>query len=83
MALPQDSRTRRPIAGLTAMYIGTYERLGVNVYASNRDVIRAASRKLRPEIRFVRKHRRTRHAFYREMIACHRAALELVVRFRL
>jgi hypothetical protein len=65
------------------MYHGTYERLGVTVYASNRDVIKAASRKLKPEARFGRKQRKARHAFYREILACHRAALELVITFRL
>jgi hypothetical protein len=65
------------------MYTGTYERLGVTVFASNREVIKAASHKLRPEARFGRKRRNARHAFYREMLACHRSALELVIRFRL
>jgi hypothetical protein len=65
------------------MYTGTYERLGVSVFASTRKVIRAASRKLRPEATSSRKHRKARHAFYREMLACHRAALELVILFRL
>jgi hypothetical protein len=65
------------------MYTGTYERLGVTVFASNRDVIKAPSRNLKPEARFARKHRKARHAFYREILACHRAALELVIVFRL
>jgi hypothetical protein len=61
----------------------TYERLGVTVYASDRAVIRAASRKLRRGVRFGRKHRHARHAFYRDMLARHRAALQLVIAFRL
>jgi hypothetical protein len=65
------------------MFTSTYERLGVTVFASSREVIRAASRKLKPEARFGRKHREARHAFYREMIACHRATLEIVIVFRL
>ena len=65
------------------MYTGTYERLGVTVFASNREVIRAASRKLKPGARSDRKQRTARHAFYRTMLACHGAALELVIRFRL
>jgi hypothetical protein len=65
------------------MYTGTYERLGVTVFASNREVIKASSRKLKPEARFTRKHRKARHAFYREVLASHRAALDLVIRFRL
>lgn len=62
---------------------GTYQRLGVTVFASHREVIKAASRKLKPEARFNRKHRTARHAFYRDMLAGHRAALDLVIRFRL
>jgi hypothetical protein len=65
------------------MYTGTYERLGVTVFANSREVIRAASRKLKPKARFGRKHREARHAFYRKMLACHHAALELVITFRL
>jgi hypothetical protein len=65
------------------MYTGTYERLGVTVFASNREVIRAASRKLKPKARFGRKLREARHAFYRDILACHRAARELVIRVRL
>jgi hypothetical protein len=62
---------------------GIYERLAVSVFASDREVIKAASRKLRPEARFSRNHRKARHSFYRDMLARHRAALQLVVRFRL
>jgi hypothetical protein len=65
------------------MYTGTYERLGVTVFASSREVIRAASRKLKPKARFGRKHRETRHTFYRDILACHRAARELVIAFGL
>jgi hypothetical protein len=65
------------------MHTATYQRLSVTVFASNRAVIKAASRKLKCKARFARKHRTARHAFYREMLACHRAALDLVIRFRL
>jgi hypothetical protein len=65
------------------MYTATYERLGVTVFATDREVIKAASRKLKPEARFDRKQRAARHLFYREILACHRAARELVIRFRL
>ena len=65
------------------MYTATYQRLGVTVFATNREVIKAAARKLKREARFARKHRAARHAFYREMLTCHRAALDLMIRFRL
>jgi hypothetical protein len=65
------------------MYMGTYERLHVTVWASDREVIKAAARKLKPEVRFARRQRKARHALYREMLACHRAARRLVIRFRL
>ena len=65
------------------MYFGTYERLGMTVWASNREVIKTASRKLKPEARFARRHRAARHVFYREMLAYHRAPRELCIKSRL
>ena len=62
---------------------GTYGRLGVHVFASWRDAVRAANG------RIARKHRRgpamreERQRFYREMLACHARHQELVVAFRL
>jgi hypothetical protein len=62
---------------------GTYGRLGVHVFASWRDAMRAANG------RIARKHRRgpamreERKRFYREMLACHARHQELVVAFRL
>ena len=58
------------------MHIGADERIGLTVFASNRAVIEAAARKLKPETRFHRKRRKARHAFYRNTLACDRAALE-------
>jgi len=62
---------------------GTYCRLNVHVFASNRDVITAASRKmLKASVRRGREHRAARHAFYRQMLHCHRKDRDLVVGFR-
>jgi peptide subunit release factor 1 (eRF1) len=66
------------------MYTGTYHRLDVHVYASNREVITKASRKiLSPKARFDRKVRHARHAFYRELLEIHANARDLVTHFRL
>lgn len=62
---------------------GAYTRLGVHVGASNRDVIRAASRKLKKRFRFARKHRAARHKFYRQMLRHHRDHRKLVRAFNL
>lgn len=62
---------------------GAYDRLRVHVFASWRDVVRAAN------TRIARKHRRdlamkeARKRFYREMLGCHQRHQELVVTFRL
>lgn len=63
--------------------IGTYGRLGVHVYASPREVIKAASRKLKKRVRYSRLHRGIRHTFYRAMLEEHAAARLLVQHFRL
>jgi hypothetical protein len=65
------------------MYTGTYERLNVTVFASNRTVIKAASRKINHKHRFGRAKREARRAFYREILAAHEAARALVQHFRL
>lgn len=59
---------------------GTYQRLGVHVWATSREVIKAASRKLRPECRYARAHRVSRHAFYRTMLAYHDRGVRLAVK---
>ncbi|ABE65057.1 hypothetical protein Nham_4475 (plasmid) [Nitrobacter hamburgensis X14] len=62
---------------------GAYDRLRVHVFASWRDVVRAAN------TRIARKHRRgaamreARKRFYREMLGCHQRHQELVLTFRL
>ena len=62
---------------------GTYCRLNVHVYASNREVIKAASRKLKPEVRRSREQRDARHRFYRSMLEYHAGDGRLVSTFRL
>jgi hypothetical protein len=63
-------------------YVGTYNRLNLHVSASYRDVVRAASKKLERKVRFARKYRKDRHAFYRAMIKQHRDARKLFDHFR-
>jgi hypothetical protein len=62
---------------------GTYNRLCVNVHASNIDVIRAAKRKLKPKFWYDRATRKARHDFFRQMLAYHANAREIVKTFRL
>jgi hypothetical protein len=62
---------------------GTYCRLNIHVYASGREVIRAASHKLKKTVRFAREHREVRHAFYKQMLNYHRRDRALVQQFRL
>ena len=62
---------------------GTYCRLHVHVYASNIEVIRRASRKLKKSARHDRQAREARHAFYRQMLDYHHKARELVREWRL
>lgn len=62
---------------------GTYLRLDVTVWASNRTVIRAARHKL---TRFAQRNpakREVRKRFYREMLEHHANAQRLVAEFRL
>lgn len=63
--------------------LGTYNRLDVSVWASNRQVIKAASKVLMKKVRTARHCREARHKFYREILECHQMARNLVVRFRL
>lgn len=62
---------------------GTYERLNVHVLASPREVIKAASMKLREECRRGPEHRRGRHQFYRNMLDYHEKAAKLYREWRL
>lgn len=57
---------------------GTYQRLHVSVHATNREVIKAASKKLKPAARTSREYREGRHLFYRNMLEYHAQALAVV-----
>ena len=61
----------------------TYLRLDITVYDGWRAVIRAAARKLTTRARGDPAHRAARHRFYRQMIACHQEAQQLVRTWRL
>jgi hypothetical protein len=60
---------------------GTYCRLNVHVWASNREVIRAARKMLNPP--WQKQPRYYRHKFYRLMLEYHKQQQDLVARFRL
>lgn len=62
---------------------GTYQRLRVSIYASNRDVIAAARLKLKPKYRKHRGARAQRHAFYRQILEYHAKAGDLARHFNL
>jgi hypothetical protein len=61
----------------------TYQRLHVLVSASNREVIKAASKKLKPAARTSREYREGRHLFYRNMLEYHAQARNLVKEWKL
>ncbi len=56
---------------------GTYERLNVPVWATSREVIKAASLKLKPAVRFSPQHRDARHRFYLTMLEYHDKARDI------
>jgi hypothetical protein len=62
---------------------GTYCRLGLPVWSTDREVIAAALRKLKRSARKGRKHREGRHAFLRCMLNNHHAAQQLCREYRL
>ncbi len=62
---------------------GTYLRLDVTVWASNRTVIRAARRKLARSARRDPSKQDARKRFYREILEHHANAQRLVAEFRL
>ncbi|MBB5520191.1 hypothetical protein [Amphiplicatus metriothermophilus] len=62
---------------------GTYLRLGVAVWASDRSVIRAARRKLTRTVQPDPAKREARKRFYRDMLEHHASAQRLVAEFRL
>ncbi len=59
------------------MHYAFYERLGVHVGASAREVIRAALRRLRPAARRSRTRRSERHALLRGILEQHEDARRL------
>lgn len=62
---------------------GTYLRLGITVWDSDRAVIRAARRKLARSARRDPAKREARKRFYREMLEHHASAQRLAAEFRL
>lgn len=62
---------------------GTYLRLHVSVHDGWRRVVRAAAAKLNRRARRDPKRRRERHRFYRQMLAYHDEAQEIVRTWRL
>ncbi|WP_298277568.1 hypothetical protein [uncultured Bradyrhizobium sp.] len=62
---------------------GTYDRLRVHVFASWRDVVRAANTRIAKKHRCGLAMREARKRFYREMLGCHQRHQELVRTFRL
>ncbi|WP_020088094.1 hypothetical protein [Hyphomicrobium zavarzinii] len=62
---------------------GTYLRLHISVHDGWRAVVRAAARKLAPLTRRDPRQRAARHRFYREKLAYHRPAQEIVWTWRL
>lgn len=59
-----------------------YNRLGVSVYASPREVLKASQRMLSAKGK-THAFRASRHAFYRQMLAHHCAARALTKAFQL
>jgi len=62
---------------------GTYLRLDITVHDGWRAVVRAASRRLNRKALRDPKRRLARKAFYREMLAYHRQAQEIMTTWRL
>jgi len=62
---------------------GTYLRLNITVHDGWRAVIRAAAKKLTPQARRDPALREPRHRFYRQMLAHHHEAQQLVRAWRL
>jgi len=62
---------------------GTYCRLGVPVWSTDREVIRASRRILSARAKRGRELRTERHAFYRQMLGHHHCEQKLVRDHRL
>lgn len=54
-----------------------YERLGLSVWATPSDVLRAGRRKLNRDGRLARRLRQERREFYSRLLECHRSAQSL------
>lgn len=54
-----------------------YLRLGLHVSATSREVIAAARARLTESFKRAPEHRATRHAFFRQILDCHKAARAL------
>lgn len=63
------------------MYYGQYNRLGVHIFASNLEVIKAASKMLKDK--FNKAEREARREFYRSVLELHKDAQDLAIRYRL
>jgi hypothetical protein len=65
------------------MSYGTYCRLNVHVRATPREVIKAARRKIRKDLRSNPEFRAARKHFYRDMLGYHERAAKLADEWRL
>lgn len=61
----------------------TYQRLGISVWSSDRDVLRAARKRIDKGVLRDPRFRHQRRHFYREMLAHHRRAQQLCIQFKL
>ena len=59
-------------------YYGTYNRLNLHVSASNKEVLRALYKKLKP-VALTRDQRMPRHAIARDILKCHCDARRLFI----
>ena len=68
---------------MTAPFFGTYNRLGVHIYASNRTVIRAALGVIADHHKRDPARREDRKTFYRYILEHHKDCRDLAAAFRL
>jgi hypothetical protein len=82
LAIPVANQTRALVAqkGEVKMF-GTYQRLNVHVLSSDREVIRAARKKLSKAGR-APSAKAFRRQFYREMLRYHHDAAKLFLHYR-
>jgi hypothetical protein len=62
---------------------GTYQRLNLHVYATDREVIRAVRKKFKRAMLHNHEVRKARHDVYRKMLEYHHEARALVREWRL